>query len=226
DVVTSGGNITSCQAIGAGDCTISGNEVSASFGTLQPGRAVTLRVSATADASLAASAVIPSVSTVTSDQPNADLAGTLASAILINSSIASGNQPASITATFGTPQSATVGTAFANPLQVTVKDASGNPLAGTAVTFIAPPSGASAVLPGGAVLTNGSGVASVTAMANNIAGSYTVTATVAGLSATFSLSNLAGSPNPNLAQGKAATQSSTYPGYATSGAASAVDGNT
>jgi hypothetical protein len=36
-----------------------------------------------------------------------------------------------------------------------------------------------------------------------------------------------GAPPPtNLAQGKAATQSSTLPGYATSGAASAVDGST
>jgi hypothetical protein len=73
-------------------------------------------------------------------------------------------------------------------------------------------------------MTN-AGVASVTATANNIAGSYTVIATAGGLSATFSLTNVT-IGGTNLAQGKAATQSSTLLGFATSGAGRAVDGTT
>jgi hypothetical protein len=47
---------------------------------------------------------------------------------------------------------------------------------------------------------------------------------VGGLSTFFQLTNLLGG-SPNLALGKTATQSSTFPGYPTAGAASAVDGN-
>ena len=70
-------------------------------------------------------------------------------------------------------------------------------------------------------------MASVTAMANNITGSYNVTASYTviasqtTISATFALTNQAGPPTSDLAQGKQATQSSTYPGYPTAGAGSA-----
>ena len=130
-----------------------------------------------------------------------------------------------ITATGGTPQSVATGAAFPIPLQATVKDALGNPVGGIAVTFTAPLSGASAVLSNATGLTNSLGVASVTARANSIAGSYTVTATVGTLSASFSLTNVSGAAT-NLAQGKPATQSSTLPDYATTGPAGAVDGTT
>jgi hypothetical protein len=142
--------------------------------------------------------------------------------------------PASITATGGTPQSAPVGTAFPIPLQVTVKDANGNPIRGFAVAFSAPTVGASALLSISSPVTDASGVASVAATANNIAGSYTITATVGlvpgllpgyKLSTTFSLTNLSGG-GANLALGKTATQSSTFPGFPSAAAASAVDGNT
>jgi protocatechuate 3,4-dioxygenase beta subunit len=103
--------------------------------------------------------------------------------------------PANIVATGGTPQSAAISTAFADPLQVTVTDMDGNPVIGVTVNFAAPGSGASASLPSTAV-TDGSGVASVTATANTIAGSYSVTASVVGVvtPASFSLTNTAGPP--------------------------------
>jgi hypothetical protein len=67
-------------------------------------------------------------------------------------------------------------------------------------------------------VTNAAGVASVTATANGIPGSYTViasynvTGSLAPLSATFALTNQASS-NSDLARGKLTSQSSTFPGY-------------
>ena len=106
--------------------------------------------------------------------------------------------PASITASAGTPQSATVNTAFALQFQATVKDSLNNPVSGVTVTFAAPGSGASGIFAGGATtaITNASGVATAAAFtANTVAGAYTVTAFVSGVStpANFSLTNLAGS---------------------------------
>ena len=101
--------------------------------------------------------------------------------------------PASIQATGGTPQSATVGTAFAAALQATVRDGSNNPVSGVAVTFTAPPSGASGSFSGSStVTTNSSGVATApTFTANSVGGGYTVTASVAGVAtpANFNLTN-------------------------------------
>ena len=101
----------------------------------------------------------------------------------------------------GTPQSAVVGTAFSTPLQITVSDLYGNPVSGAAVTYTVPQGGASAVIP--SAVTNASGIASVTATANLVPGSYTVTPVVeqrfdrklrprgGGPSVSFSLTNLA-----------------------------------
>ena len=105
--------------------------------------------------------------------------------------------PASVAATAGTPQNATVLTSFGTALQVAVKDAGNNPLNGVTVTFTAPSSGASASFGGSATATaatNAAGVATAPALtANNVTGSYTVTASVAGLSnsAGFALTNTA-----------------------------------
>jgi len=105
--------------------------------------------------------------------------------------------PASVTATAGTPQSATVLTNFGAALQVMVKDAGNNLLGGVNVTFTAPASGPGASFGGSAATTaatNGAGVATAPALtANNAIGSYTVTATIAGLSASagFTLTNTA-----------------------------------
>ena len=103
-------------------------------------------------------------------------------------------KPATIAATGGTPQSTVIRTAFAQPLQATVKDAGGNLVPGVVVTFKAPTSGASGTFAGNVrtATTNASGVAtSVTFTANSTAGSYTVTGSVQGVSATanFSLTN-------------------------------------
>jgi len=99
--------------------------------------------------------------------------------------------PTSVTTAGGTPQSTLINTAFASPLQVTVRDQLNNPIAGVTVSFTVPGSGASATLSAGSAVTNGSGLASVTATANATAGSYSVTASVVGVltPATFNLTN-------------------------------------
>jgi hypothetical protein len=106
----------------------------------------------------------------------------------------------SITATGGTPQSTTIQDPFAAPLQATVLDNSSQPVAGVRVTFAAPSSGASATLSSTTATTNSSGVASVTATANGSVGSYSVTASVAGVGtpASFSLTNNASAGPPTI----------------------------
>lgn len=97
----------------------------------------------------------------------------------------------SLAATAGTPQSAPVGTAFAQPLRVRLLDVGGQPMAGQAIAFSAPGAGASATLSSASALTDASGYASVTVIANGAIGSYLVTATNAGHSARFALRNTA-----------------------------------
>lgn len=113
--------------------------------------------------------------------------------------------PAAITATSGGGQSAAINTGFQAPLVATVMDSGQNPASGAVVTFTAPTASggtpvASGTFASGAVTemdtTNASGMATSTAFtANGIAGAgYTVTATVAGVTAAanFSLTNAAG----------------------------------
>jgi uncharacterized protein (TIGR03437 family) len=105
--------------------------------------------------------------------------------------------PGSLTITGGSPQSATVSTAFSTPLQVLIKDASGMPLNSVAVVFsaIVGTNGASAGFSADAVHTDPSGVASITAHANSVAGSYQVQVVAAtGGSGTFNLTNTPGAP--------------------------------
>jgi hypothetical protein len=103
----------------------------------------------------------------------------------------------SVAATAGSGQSATVLTAFVTDLEATVADSSGNPIANEVVTFTAPSSGASASFANGtnatSETTDGSGVATASLSANNIAGAYVVTASVNGVagSANFDLTNVA-----------------------------------
>jgi hypothetical protein len=113
---------------------------------------------------------------------------------------------ASLTATGGTPQTAAIKTAFTSPLQATLKDSFGNPISGAKVTFTAPASGASGTFAGGTktAVTNASGVAtSKTFTANSIAGSYSVTGSVSGLTetASFALTNAVGKPASITATG-------------------------
>jgi len=94
----------------------------------------------------------------------------------------------------GSPQSATVATEFTLPLTVLVTDQFDNPVSGASVTFTVPASGAGANLSNGTPTTNASGIAAVTATANNIAGVYNIPATVSGgtQTTTFNLTNTAG----------------------------------
>jgi hypothetical protein len=98
-----------------------------------------------------------------------------------------------------TPQTATIGTAFANPLAVNLTANNAiEPVDGGLVSFVALPgsNGATAIsLPPFAVIANGQ--AAVTAVPNNVDGSYEVVASVSGLSAPFSLTN-AGPVYPSL----------------------------
>lgn len=102
----------------------------------------------------------------------------------------------SVVAVDGATQSATVGQPFAQPLTVKVSDADGDPVPNAVVLFAAPASGAGAVLSATSVLTGADGVASATATANTVSGSYTISVSVAGVDtpATFSLVNTAASP--------------------------------
>ena len=107
--------------------------------------------------------------------------------------------PANVAAT-GTPQSKAVTTSFSQ-LGAAVTDANGIALANVPVTWQSPVSGASAVL-APVTLRTGNGLGGTTlgaaysgATANKVAGSYAVSAAVAGIpSGLFSLKNLPGPP--------------------------------
>jgi hypothetical protein len=215
----SAGNLVSGAAV-AFAAPGSGARASLSAGTVVTNPAGQASVTATANSVAGSYLVIASVG------------GAATSFTLTNTQIAS------ITASGGTPQSTAVGTTFAALLEVTVRDTAGRPVSNAFVSFSAPSAGATATLSSSGrtrVATNASGVARVTATANNIVGSYTVAAfvttsgpTATTLSATFSLTNLeAGAVGvTNLALGRIATQSSTLSGYPSAVASSAVDGNT
>ena len=104
-----------------------------------------------------------------------------------------------VTATAGSEQSATVSTAFATQLEATVTDSSGNAVANEVVTFTSPSSGASATFANGTTSTtsstNTSGIARASPLtANAMAGSFAVTASIAGGStADFTLTNVTAS---------------------------------
>jgi len=109
------------------------------------------------------------------------------------------NPANTMTLAAGTPQSATLGSAFVTNLQVTFTNSNGCPLtsavAGIPVTFSAPSAGASGLFSasGSSTVTVGSdatGTASAPAFtANDTAGAYTVTASSAYGSISFSLTN-------------------------------------
>jgi hypothetical protein len=109
------------------------------------------------------------------------------------------NTPAeTIAPTSGTPQSTAVNTPFGAPLVATVV-MGGSPVSGAFVTFTAPATGASGTFANGTNsetdTTNASGVVtSTTFTANGTLGADTVTASVAGVTATtnFNLTNASG----------------------------------
>jgi hypothetical protein len=92
---------------------------------------------------------------------------------------------AGLVVTGGSPQTAKVGTGFSTPLEVEVVDGGGCPVPNVNVDFVAPATGASGTFPGAAVTvtvpTSTNGVATApTFTANDVSGSYTVLASVAG----------------------------------------------
>ncbi len=97
----------------------------------------------------------------------------------------------------GSAQSALAGSVFAVPLQAQLLDASSSPISGVTVTFSTPSSGASATFRGSAnsatAITDTRGIATAPVLnANNIPGTYSVSAAAGSLSpATFVLTNTA-----------------------------------
>ena len=117
-------------------------------------------------------------------------------------------RPASIVAISGGDQTTLINTPFAALLVAQVRDSGGNPISGVAVTFNAPPSGASATFNGlNMVVTNAQGLAtSPPVIANDVAGTYNVSAFVVGViaPAQFTLTNSATPPPPPISISNAA----------------------
>src|SRR5579862_9306081 len=136
---------------------------------------------------------IPSVGTLASPRAAADAPGQ-------SGSCPTSNPPNELILGGGTPQTAQLDTAFDSSLQVALANSNGCPVTsvvGTPITFVAPSSGAS-----GRFATSGSNTVTVgadvsgngsapTFTANDTAGSYTVTASSAYGSVSFSLTNSA-----------------------------------
>jgi len=127
--------------------------------------------------------------------------------------------PATISPFGAMSQSTVIGTTFPLPVQALVRDAFGNPVPNRVVTFTSPSTGASCNFPSsgiGTATTNDSGVASIVAVANTIAGQYTVTATVVGAPspAFYTLTNLAAPPatiNATRGSGQSAQVGTRFP---------------
>ncbi|HLK65117.1 MAG TPA: discoidin domain-containing protein [Bryobacteraceae bacterium] len=221
-----GSTITGCQPSPQGSCQISdsGDSAVADLGTIAPGQSVTLVLTVSPNNCISGCTVGHQVN-VSAAVPNADLKASESSSNLTFAGCGSGTAVA-LSPTGGATQSTSVGTPFANPLQATLTDGCGSPVPNQTVTFLAPGSGPSAVLSNVTMTTNASGVASVMATANGVPGSYLVSASVGGLTATFSLTNTPanGGGGGGGSSGKTATQSSTYPGSPPAGVA--IDGKT
>ena len=109
------------------------------------------------------------------------------------------NPPNELVISGGTPQTAKVGTPFQAPMSVQLQNSDGCPVttgqAGTSITFTAPSTGASGTFSNtgtytATVGTSSQGTAAAPSfVANDTAGSYTVTSSSAYGSASFSLTN-------------------------------------
>ncbi|MEP7042034.1 MAG: hypothetical protein ABI843_03165 [Dokdonella sp.] len=104
------------------------------------------------------------------------------------------NAPSQIAAASGGGQSALLNTPFEQPLDVRVADSANSPIGGASVAFVvnAAGNGAAATLSSATATTDASGIASVSATANAMAGNYAVVASVGGVAGTasFSLTNV------------------------------------
>jgi len=97
----------------------------------------------------------------------------------------------------GDNQLAPAGSAFPEPLVVRVTSPFGEPVKGGQVTFAAPPTGASAALSSNPATIGADSQATVTATANGIGGTYTVTVRAAGAKdVALTLTNLGPSITP------------------------------
>lgn len=99
---------------------------------------------------------------------------------------------ASVGSLSGSGQGAVTGNAFTSPLGLQALDQFGNPVSGTPVSFVAPASGATAVLGATTVTTDSNGFANTTATAGGIAGGYNIDIRLpsVGSVANFGLINL------------------------------------
>jgi hypothetical protein len=119
--------------------------------------------------------------------------------------------PASVSAVPGYSSGAIVNTWVYSTLQASVQDAYGNGIPGVTVTFTAPPSGASCTFySAGTTATAVTGPTGIAAspvfQTNAIAGSYSVVASIAGLTGTASFS-LTNQPAPTISVVSGANQS-------------------
>ncbi len=109
------------------------------------------------------------------------------------------SQGFTIAITGGTDQVAALNSAFTSALDVTVSSAFGEPVQGGVVTFTPPASGASATLSSKTATIGTTGVAAVTASANNIAGVDYVTASASGATPSSVVFNLLNDAPPTPA---------------------------
>jgi uncharacterized protein (TIGR03382 family) len=109
----------------------------------------------------------------------------------------------------GGEQQTIVDTAFGAPLGVEVRDEFGNPVVSTTVTFVAPETGATALLSSPFATTDGAGRASITAKASTTSGGYTVSAsaTTGASPVGFALVNNPDAPATIVADPGASSQS-------------------
>jgi hypothetical protein len=118
----------------------------------------------------------------------------LASMAAVGAPSASADTAATVAVFNGANQVTHPGASFARSLNAIVTDSGGSPVAGVTVAFSASTSshGGTAQLSSATAMTNSAGLASVTAIANQITGFYPVQASVAGVTtpASFELGNV------------------------------------
>jgi hypothetical protein len=130
--------------------------------------------------------------------------------------------PAAVNIVSGNNQAAPVTAEFSTALTVQVLDGNNNPLPGANVTFNTSCTTACSVLSAASVTTDSNGNAAITATANTIAGSYTVSATAPGLTPlVFNLTNLPG-PAVSVVVSGGSSQSATVGAAFTNALAASV----
>ena len=140
---------------------------------------------------IATSAQITANATPGTYQVTASVTGVSPSAVFTLTNVPNG--PSAIQIVSGNAQSAVVNTQFGQTLKVRAVDSNGIGISGVTVTFAAPATGASGSFAGGILtaITDATGIAtSALYSANTVAGSYNISATVAGLTPiNFNLTN-------------------------------------